>query len=720
MPLTQYLVIVESPSKCKKIEEILGSNYKCLACFGHLRELCHLDQIDIQNGFKPSYSLIQNSLKLKQMDVLKKAIQNCNEVILATDNDREGEAIAWHLCELFHLNPTCVKRILFGEITQSAIEYAVSHPTTINMNLVLSQQARQILDLLVGFKVTPFLWKHLPYYTNGKHALSAGRCQTPSLKLVYEHSMKESDSENFLIKVKGYFTPLNIPFSLNKTFEHSEEVVSFLEQTKSFNHIFSKKEPILILKQPPTPLTTSLLLQLSPFSSSKETMQKAQTLYEKGYITYMRTDGSLYSRTFLNQVKNYTLSCPDLKDLFQNDFLESCSGTHEPIRPCDISLKNIDSEDSKEKKLYKMIWNHCLESCLLPAQFNQLEASILAPDNAEYIYTAEYPLFLGWLSFNQKKNDNTKYYEYLLTWNTSNTSIPYKKIIAQPVLKKQKYLSEAQLIRKLEKKGIGRPSTYASLIEKIQDRHYVQKSKKDFIVENKIVKEWELIQEGIVEEKDYTIVLTEDKNKFKIEPLGKQVCEYLYQYFGSVFDYTYTKRIENELDKVAKGELNWVNVCQNCLEEIERLIKELKKGELKEELKEELKKEELKKENKVNLCSLGKYQGEDLFLKQGKYGLYAEWGKQTSALKAFGNRPLENIHLEDVVQILEQSKNNILREINDHLSIRKSAKGDYIYYKTKTLKKPLFFCLNHDFPSDYLTCDLKQLKEAVKAKYHVW
>ena len=301
--LSKTLVIVESPAKCGKIESYLGPGYKCIASFGHLREINSLSAIDIDNNFQPKYTIIDNPQKIKQVEFLRKEISLADDIILATDDDREGEAIAWHICMLFDLSVEKTKRIIFHEITETAIQAAIQSPKTINMNIVNAQQSRQILDLLVGFTISPILWKYIA--KNAEHGLSAGRCQTPALRLVYDNykEIKETPGTKCYDTV-GYFTSMCLPFQLNNDFLSKEEAEEFLEESVNHDHMYSCSQPEQTFKQPPCPFTTSKLQQAVSISP-KETMKHCQKLYEAGYITYMRTDSKKYSRDFIDTTKKY-------------------------------------------------------------------------------------------------------------------------------------------------------------------------------------------------------------------------------------------------------------------------------------------------------------------------------------------------------------------------------------------------------------------------------
>jgi DNA topoisomerase-1 len=430
---TTTLVIVESPAKCKKIEEYLGPGYKCVASYGHLRTLSSLQNIDIEDNFNPTYTIIDEPIKKKQIEFLRKEIKNADEVLLSSDCDREGEMISFSLIELFKL-PLNTKRITFNEITQVALQNAIRNPRTIDMNLVNAQKARQILDVLVGFKISPILWKLIK--KSKDNALSAGRCQTPALKLVYENQKEIDESiERKVYNVTGYFTNSNLPFDLNKEIENENDMIEFLDKSASFSNIYTCSQPVKTLKPPPDPFTTSRLQQVASNElhySPKETMRICQLLYEGGYITYMRTDSKVYSEDFLLNVSEYITNTykaeyintnllniekkeqakkSGKKKENNNEFTQEA---HEAIRPTDISLKDLpDTLDSKEKKMYKLIWNNTLESCMAAASFYSVTANISAPENLKYSYTTELIDFPGWKIVQTKFSRENKEYQYL-------------------------------------------------------------------------------------------------------------------------------------------------------------------------------------------------------------------------------------------------------------------------------------------------------------------
>jgi DNA topoisomerase-1 len=788
------LVIVESPAKCKKIEEYLGPGYKCVASYGHLRTISSLNDIDIENNFKPTYTIIDNTIKKKQIEFLRKEIKNADEVILSSDADREGEMIAFSIIELFKL-PLNTKRITFNEITETALRHAIQNPRTIDMNIVNAQQARQILDVLVGFKVSPVLWRLVK---KGKdNALSAGRCQTPALKLVYENQKELNESiERKVYNTIGYFTNSNLSFDLNKQIEDEDDMIDFLDKSADFSHIYTCSQPMKILKQPPQPFTTSRLQQVASNElhySPKETMRICQLLYEGGYITYMRTDSKTYSGEFLTYAKEYIIKTYDALYIGQllgenchdkqeketvkkrskktekkTEFAQGNASlrqeAHEAIRPTNISLQNLSEKlDSKEKRMYKLIWSNTLESCMSDASFYSVTASISAPENSKYSYSTELIDFPGWKIVENKFSRENKEYQYLQNIK-KESPIQYKKIYSKVTIKGSKmHYTEAKLVQLLEEKGIGRPSTFSSLIDKIQERGYVKKE--DIKGKQIICRDFELEDREICEIEN-TREFGNEKSKLVIQPLGVIVMEFLDKHFNKLFNYEYTSLMEASLDKIAKGELIWFELCTSCNNEVDELVKVIK-DETKLELylddnntfligkygpvikcveekngKEEISFKSVKKDldisklksgelelddiiatNKIaNIqYNLGKYDGKDVILRKGKFGLYASWGENSKTLKELGNRPIENITLEEVKEILEKGT-GIVRVINSSVSIRKGPKGEYIFYKNSKMKKPSFHdikCFGIETGYDYKICDITILKSWINEKYNI-
>jgi DNA topoisomerase-1 len=437
---------------------------------------------------------------------------------------------------------------------------------------------------------------------------------------------------------------------------------------------------------------------------------------------------------------------------------------HEAIRPTNISLQDLPEElDSKEKKMYKLIWRTTLESCMSIASFYSITASISAPENLKYSYTTELIDFPGWKIVENKFSRENKEYQYLQTIK-KDSPIQYKKICSKVTLKGSKmHYKEAKLVQLLEEKGIGRPSTFSSLVDKIQERGYVKKE--DIKGKEVICRDLEL-ENGEIYEIENKREFGNEKGKLVIQPLGIIVIEFLDKYFNKLFNYEYTSLMESSLDKIAKGELIWHELCSACNKEVDELIdiirdttkfevqlddnntfligkygpviKCVEEKDGKEEISfkaikkdidiskltnGELELDEVVERNKTasTQYNLGKYQGKDVILKKGKYGLYVMWGDNSKNLKELGNRPMENITFEEVKEILEKGS-SFIREIHSSLSIRKGPKGDYIFYKNSKMKKPTF----HDIKSfsietgkDYKICDINILKSWVTEKYNI-
>jgi DNA topoisomerase-1 len=773
----RILVIVESPAKCKKIESYLGPGYKVMASYGHLRMLPSLEDVDVDNNFLPTYSLTTEAIKLKQIEKIREEIIVSDEVIIATDDDREGEAIGWHICDLFGLSVTNTKRLIFHEITKSAIQSAIRYPTKINMKLVESQQARQILDLLVGFTITPILWNNISK-TYDK-SLSAGRCQTPALRIVYENHLENQKSPGKIIyNTIGFFTGLNLAFELNKDFTETDEIKLFLEECKTFDTNFKciVSSPKKTIRKPPEPLTTSSLQQLASNElhlSPKETMKYAQQLYEEGYITYMRTDSKKYSDDFIKVIKEYIKTNYSEKFVREMDTntntntnTNNIQEAHESIRPTDITNKTIKNEKSKLVKLYELIWKRTMESCMTSAQYNTITAKITAPQNTEFVYKTEQPIFLGWHIINNPDPDSSPSqtnYNYIFNLKKDVSLIPKRIIAKQKLIEKKSHLTEARLVQILEERGIGRPSTFASLVDKIQERKYVEKGS---ISGTKIeCKNYEL------EDKEITETITEEEfgnehNKLIIQPLGIIVIEFLLKHFQSFFNYEYTKQMEDMLDNIAIGEIVWHKLCFDCNQELTKLIKKenvdikynikiddihsliigkygpvvkctknkvvtflpVKKDlDIKTlETNTNIKLEDILETNGKTNGAIGKYKGEDLFIKNGKYGLYAQWGKEMKSLKdEFGHMKIDDIKYIDVLKYLEKDgildpskPMNVIRILNDQISIRTGKYGDYIFYKKPRVKNPVFLKLN-GFKLDYKKCDKDLILNWIKETYNL-
>ena len=757
--ISKYLIIVESPSKCGKIESYLGLDYKCIASMGHFRE------VDTFKNYDVKYKYIES--KESHINFMKSIISQYpkENIILATDDDREGESIAWHLCDVFNLSIESTKRIKFNEITQNAIKKSVENPEIINMKLVNSQKARQILDIIVGYKISPMLWK---YAYNGKNnSLSACRCQTPALRLIYDNYLKGKDNvEQHSYKITGWFLSKNIEFTLNKELEGEKNTLDFLKKSVIFQHKLSIASPRQVLKVPPEPFNTSKLLQYvnqTLHYSPSDTMSLCQKLYQDGYITYMRTENKKYSEDFLEKANSY------IEIEFGEDYkgdnkkiqIFDTTNPHEAIRVTDISRKKINSE-SRMDTLYNLIWRNTVESCMNDALYSVIDCEITAPDKMKYKNIIESPIFLGWkklksdINETELQNSNRAMLLYLETISKQNENVKYNKIKSiETIHLKHSHYNESGLIKKLEELEIGRPSTFATFVDTIQQRGYVKKQD----IEGKKIKimDYELEGESIKKIKGEKVVGNE-KNKLVIQTIGLVVIEFLIKHFEDIFSYDYTKEMESELDNILQGIIEeWNEICKNCEKKIKELIKPLK--DLKKETYEldenkelifsqygpsiritledgsveyksvkksinlDLEKLKNKEYNVDDLIEvkekyLGKYEDLDVYVKLGMYGVYAEWGENKKTLNST-KKKLENITLEDFESVLtKNSDSNILRTINENISVRKGKYGPYVYYKRKDMSKPEFYNIKK-FKEGFTYCKEEVLINWLNEQYNI-
>ncbi|NDH07267.1 type IA DNA topoisomerase, partial [bacterium] len=495
------------------------------------------------------------------------------------------------------------KRITFNEITEASIQHAIRNPRTINMDIVYAQQARQILDILVGFKVSPMLWKFITGPKGKDKSLSAGRCQTPALRLIYDNEQDiKTAEEKKVYNVTGYFTNSNLPFDLTPQgkYETEDDITDFLSGTSEFSHVYSCSAPTKVLKSQPEPFTTSRLQQVASNElhyAPKETMRICQLLYEGGYITYMRTDSKTYSGVFVDEVKTYitrtyadgakyinsNIDCMITGSVVSESKAKSKSKTkstnpdkpppqeaHEAIRPTHISLCELpETMDSKERRMYKLIWENTLESCMAPASFYSITATISAFHDNRFVHTSELIDFPGWKIVAKRYPVENKDYHYLRQIKP-NAPIQYKKVCAKVTIKGSKqHYTEARLVHLLEEKGIGRPSTFSSLVDKIQERGYVKKE--DIKGRELLCKDYELEGEDIFEIENKR-EFGNEKGKLVIQPMGIIVMEFLEKHFNELFDYNYTCIMEDSLDKIAKGDAQWVDLCKSCNTQIDTLV----------------------------------------------------------------------------------------------------------------------------------------------------
>ena len=643
------VVIVESPSKCKRIESYLGINYKVIATCGHFRKMSSLDNINF-DSFKVKYE----NTNPKVIKRLREETSAATEVILATDDDREGEMIAWHICQVCKL-PLDTKRILFREITKQEIIRAISSPQTIRMNKVYSQNARQIIDIYIGFKISPLLWKYV------KHTLSAGRCQTPALHLIAERERTiEEQGYETNYQVSGFFTNKDIEFRLERHLEESE-VTPFLKSLK--DHTFYLSRNTKEVSDPPPPILNTSLLQQLPLSMSPQRIMKAaQTLYENGLITYMRTDACVYSEDFLKSVSTY------LGDKYCAPKMESMKA-HEGIRVTQLEI-DIICLDIDSNKLYSFLHKYTLQTCMKPAVLLHKIYTTECPNQMKFTHTSIIQIFNGWKD-DSKKTDWSSYLDCLkmLTYNSVNASEVFKS--------QQFHLSESQLINQLEKRNIGRPSTYTNILDSIE-KNYVTHGKitgKDYSLNEYKLDKHNVIESSVICKK------IEETNKLTITEIGKEVDQFCYKHFESIFNYEYTNQMELSLDLIEKGEKEWKQVIREYIEHVDSLldIEEVKKV--------------------YTSLHAGYYKDSPLVIKDGIHGFYAEYKDKSVSLSNYKEKEMiytwiidQSIPQESFNSLIEfVLKDKVVMHITDSWSVRTGPRGNYLYFKAKNMKQPKFY-----------------------------
>ena len=674
--MSKNLVIVESPAKAKTIEKYLGKDFKVSSCYGHIRDLAKDDKsIDKENGFKPTY--IPSPDKKKVIKELKNLRKNSEKVYIATDNDREGEAIAWHLKEILDLDDNEYERIIFREITKNAILKSLENPTKIDMNLVNAQQARRVLDRLVGFEISPILWKKI------KRGLSAGRVQSVAVKFVVD---RENEINNFEAK-SSFKTTANFmsvsdesfTAELDKRFETIDEARKFLKDCTNKDFIVSKVEKKPSKRSPSAPFTTSTLQQEASrkigFSPSL-TMSTAQRLYEAGHITYMRTDSVNLSDEALESAQK--IINDNFGEKYHNKRVyktksKSAQEAHEAIRPTNLGNDNAGKSDT-EKKLYNLIWRRTLASQMAESIFERTIVKIQSVNNTEFKATGEVLIFDGFLKLYNEIDDSSK----LLPKLEEKSVLKTVKILSKEIFTKHppRY-SEASLIKKMEDSGIGRPSTFAETVRKIKEREYVVKEERD----GKIINSKELtlentkISENVKEEKTGF-----EKNKIYPTNMGMFVTEFLNENFISSFmDYSFTAKTENQLDQIAFNGKNWND-----------MLKEFYSGfsDLSNKVPEE--RYQLEKD-------LGEYEGKKLKARIAKFGPVIQIGEKEDSDEGFPkycnipyDKLIKHISIDEAISIInKKDEDNKLVSVEydgDLIELKNGRYGFYLRFKEKNYK----------------------------------
>lgn len=565
------LVIVESPAKAKTIEKYLGKDFTVLSSVGHIRSIpvkSKTPPIDIKNDFKTIYEIDPD--KKKVITELKKSVKQAETVWLATDEDREGEAIAWHLTEVLKLNPKTTKRIVFHEITKSALESAIANPRIIDMQLVKAQQARQILDRLVGFELSPVVWRKVP---GGK---SAGRVQSPAVRLVVEREQQIRDfSAQADFKITGQFQTSGADFKAEVKTRATDqaEAQQILENLINNQFIVSEVKASDAERNPRAPFTTSTLQQEANSKlgfSSKQTMSAAQKLYQAGKITYMRTDSTVLSKQIIASARDYiTATYGEKYHKARNFATKSASAqeAHEAIRPTNLAVESAGSS-AQEKKLYDLIRKRTLASQMAPAQLKKTTVTITAqPAGTAFVAQGEVVAFPGFLALYENLSTDQPLPDLRVNDQVELITAEARQTFKKPPAR----YTEGSLVKKLEELGIGRPSTYATILDTIVTRGYVSKGQTDG-------KSREVILLTLTDNRITTSTTTEktgsDKGKLVPQPIGELLNTFLTGHFDQVVDYDFTAKVETEFDQIAHGQLDKVKMLRDFYEPFHQLIEQ--------------------------------------------------------------------------------------------------------------------------------------------------
>ena len=614
--MQKNLVIVESPAKAKTIEKFLGKDYKVMSSYGHIRDLKTKEfSIDIEHDYAPQYVIPADKKKL--VSELKSEAKSAEQVWLASDEDREGEAISWHLYEVLGLKPENTKRIVFHEITKNAILHAIETPRDININLVNAQQARRVLDRIVGFELSPILWRKV------KPALSAGRVQSVAVRLIVEREreINEFVSEAAFRVIANFILPDGttvLKAELNRRLKDKKEVEAFLESCKNASFTIDDITTKPVKKSPAPPFTTSQQEAARKLGYSvSQTMMIAQRLYESGLITYMRTDSVNLSDLALGTAKEAIFETYGEKYYKFRQYHTKSKGAqeaHEAIRPTYIS--NVEAgSSSQEKKLYELIRKRTIACQMADAELERTTISVgISGQTERFVAVGEVISFEGFLQVYMESNDDDTEKEQengLLPPVKLHEILSLKDIVAtERFTQRPPRYTEASLVRRLEELGIGRPSTYAPTIQTIQNREYVVKGDKEGVERAYTVVS---LSKGKIEEAEKTETVGADRNKLMPTDIGTVVNDFLMEYFPDVLDYNFTASVEKEFDSVAEGELVWTKAIDKFYKIFHPIVEATAA---------------VKTEHKVGERELGidPKSGNPVFVKIGRYGPVVQIG----------------------------------------------------------------------------------------------
>ena len=651
--MQKNLVIVESPAKAKTIEKFLGKDYKVLSSYGHIRDLKTKQfSIDIEHNYAPQYEIPADKKKL--VSELKAESKAAEMVWLASDEDREGEAISWHLYEVLGLKPENTRRIVFHEITKTAILHAIETPRSIDMNLVNAQQARRVLDRIVGFQLSPILWRKV------KPALSAGRVQSVAVRLIVEREREIQDfvSEAAYRVTANFILPDGktiLKAELNRRLKTKEEAQAFLKacQQATFTIDDISKKPVR--KSPAPPFTTSTLQQEAARKlgySVSQTMMIAQRLYESGFITYMRTDSFNLSDLALGTAKEAILESYGEKYYKFRQYHTKSKGAqeaHEAIRPTYIAKAEIDGT-AQERKLYDLIRKRTIACQMADAELERTTISVdISGVKEKFVATGEVVVFDGFLQVYHESTDDDQEKEQgntLLPVVHLQDALQLKEATAtERFTQRPARYTEATLVRRLEELGIGRPSTYAPTIQTIQNREYVIKGDKEGI--ERAYSILTLNKKGI-QESTKTEMVGADRNKLMPTDIGIVVNDFLMEYFQLVMDYNFTAKVEKEFDAIAEGEENWTKVIDNFYQVFHPVVEQTAA---------------IRTEHKVGERQLGidPKSGKPVFVKIGRFGPVAQIGESNAEkdnekpqfATLLKGQSIETITLEEALKLFE-------------------------------------------------------------------
>ena len=653
--MSKNIVIVESPAKAKTIEGYLGKDYVVKSSYGHVRDLPKGDKaIDIDNGFKPTYEISAD--KKEVIKELKKLTKDAEIIYLASDDDREGEAISWHLKEALKLSESNTRRIVFREITKNAIRSAIDNPRTIDQDLVNAQQARRILDRLVGFELSPVLWKKI------KAGLSAGRVQSVAVRLVVE---RERDIDKFdaasSFKITAEFLLDKgkiLKAEMGKKFKTAEEANAFLEECKGAEFTIDDLVKKPSKKSPAAPFTTSTLQQEASRKlgySVGYTMSLAQRLYEAGKITYMRTDSVNLSQEAVEGASKEVAAAYGT-EFIQNRVFKTKSASaqeaHEAIRPTNFADHTVSGENP-ERKLYELIWKRAIASQMADAQIEKTTATIGISTSDEHLTaTGEVIKFEGFLKAyiesTDDEEDNDDEQKSMLPPLTIGETLNLSFIKARESFTRHKpRYTEASLVKTLEEMGIGRPSTYAPTISTVQKRNYVVKESR----EGKERKYREMIlSKNEISNETKTEITGAEKNKLFPTNIAMIVNDFLVDYFPNVIDYSFTATVEKEFDEIANGQKSWEEMIQSFYGQFHSKVEDT---------------EQISRADVSNARELGEdpKTGKPISVKMGRYGAYVQLGETPDAEDENAEKPtyaslrkdqfIESITLEDAIELFK-------------------------------------------------------------------